>query len=132
MPDGLHHLYLTHTPTGHLSTLLHTCHISRGYTHGHSHTHCSMQPYIYAETQRKPMYTLILPRFLSSALPEAQLFDISLLTAVQIYLATLQATVCVCVCQSMFQCVYLAESSASFCEQMVLQQVITTQDKLLN
>lgn len=38
----------------------------------------------------------------------------------------------VCVCVFPCVCLYLAEFSASFSEQMVLQQVIMTQDKLLN
>lgn len=60
-------------------------------------------------------------------------------TVVQTCLATHQA-LCVCVgvtgrlsmCMCLCVCVYLAEVSASLNEQMVLQQVIMTQDKPLN
>lgn len=69
---------------------------------------------------------------IASALPEAQLFYMSPLPAVQIYLAILQVYVWLAVYECFGACVSLAEFWASLSEQMVLQQVIMTQDKLLN
>lgn len=103
-------------------------------THAHiyEHTRCTPTPYTswWSCTHVPGSHKNICIHWLITAWPYiASTLQEAYLTAVQIYLAVLQA---ICSWQCFGECVYLAEFWAKFSEQMVLQQVITTQDKLLN